>query len=66
MNGFVLAFAHPYHAVTGEDGSFSISEVPAGTYNLSIWHETLAAKTVEVTVEAGKTVNVTIELEQSE
>ena len=65
MNAYVLAFKHPYHAVTGEDGSFLISDVPPGTHTLSIWHETLPAKTVEVVVEKGKTVNVTIELEKN-
>ncbi len=66
MSAYVLAFEHPYHAVSGEDGSFSISDVPPGSYALSIWHEMLPAKTVEVTVEAGKTVNVAIELEKGE
>ena len=66
MRAYVLAFEHPYHAVSGEDGSFSISDVPPGSYTLSIWHEMLPAKTVDVTVEAGKTVNVAIELEKGE
>ena len=64
MNAYVFAFKHSYHSVTGEDGSFSISDVPPGKHTLSIWHETLPAKTIEVVVEKGKTVNVTIELEK--
>ncbi len=66
MSAYVHVFAHPYHAVTGKDGTFSISDIPAGTYTFSVWHETLASKKVEVTVEAGKTVTVSIELEGPE
>lgn len=39
MLGYLLAFEHPYFAVTGEDGSFRIDDVPPGTYRLSMWHE---------------------------
>ncbi len=63
MTAHVLAFEHPYHAVTGEDGSFAITDIPPGTYTLSVWHEKLAAQTVEVTVEAGKAASLDIELE---
>ena len=62
MSAYVIAFDHPYHAVTGEDGAFTITDVPAGTYTLSIWHERLPAQTLEVTVAAGKTATVEIEL----
>lgn len=63
MSAYVVAFEHPYHAVTGEDGSFTISDIPPGTYTLSIWHEKLRSKTMPITVAAGKTENVSIELE---
>jgi len=39
MGGYVLAFDHPYFGVTDEDGDFSIAQVPAGTYRLTVWHE---------------------------
>ena len=29
----------PLFAVTGDDGTFEIKGVPAGSYKLSIWHE---------------------------
>jgi hypothetical protein len=40
MTGYVWAFDHPYAAVTKEDGSYEIKNVPAGS-ELSIvgWHE---------------------------
>jgi hypothetical protein len=40
--------------VTDSDGSFELSDVPAGSYKLTVWHEALGTKTVDVTVEAGK------------
>ena len=42
MNGYVWALNHPYFAVTGKDGKFSIENVPPGTYTLVMWHEGMA------------------------
>jgi len=39
MVAFVGVVNHPYFAVTGADGAFSIRDVPAGTYTLRAWHE---------------------------
>lgn len=39
MAGHILAFGHPYFAVTGEDGGFRIDGVPPGTYRITAWHE---------------------------
>lgn len=52
MKANVFVFDHPYYAVTGEDGSFSIRGLPAGTYTLEAWHEKLGTKTGTVTVDA--------------
>lgn len=58
MSAYVLVFDHPYHSVTGADGGFLIENVPAGTYQVEVWHETLGAKSVEVTVAEDTTVNL--------
>jgi plastocyanin len=39
MSGWVLAFDHPYFAVTNGDGEFTIAGVPAGRYRVTVWHE---------------------------
>jgi len=52
---------HPFFAVTGADGSFSIANVPAGTYTVEAWHETFGAKTFDVTVEADGTADVSFD-----
>jgi hypothetical protein len=58
MQAWVWVTKNPYAVVTGDDGSFSLSDVPAGSYKLTIWHEELGEKTVDVTVEAGKAASV--------
>lgn len=62
MQGFIWSLPHPYAEVTGPNGSFKLTDVPAGTYNLKIWHEALGEKIVSVTVEAGKDAKVAVEL----
>lgn len=52
MQASIGVLDHPYFAVTGEDGSFSIENLPPGDYVLEAWHETLGTQTLEVTVEA--------------
>ncbi len=39
MNAYTAVFAHPFFAVSGDDGSFKIEHVPAGTYKVMAWHE---------------------------
>src|SRR5215213_10163484 len=52
MKANVGVLAHPYFAVTAKDGSFSIKNLPPGTYTLVAWHETLGEKTQNITVGA--------------
>jgi plastocyanin len=53
MNAFVGVTAHPYFAVSGPDGSFTISGLPAGAYELEAWHEKFGTRTASVTVTDG-------------
>jgi plastocyanin len=61
MRAWVVVADHPFYAVTGTGGEFSLNNVPAGTYTLSIWQETLGTTTKEVTVRDGD-ATVLIEL----
>ena len=50
MNGYIVVADHPYYTKTDENGSFELGDVPAGTYTVGYWHETLGKQTMEVTV----------------
>ena len=58
MTGYVVVNANPFFAVTGPDGHFKITGVPAGKYTLTAWQERYGAKTAEVTVAADKPTEV--------
>ncbi len=52
MNASVGVLDHPYFAVSKADGSFSIPNLPPGSYTLAAWHERLGTQTMPVTVAA--------------
>jgi plastocyanin len=54
MSSYIHVFPHPYFAVTGDDGSFTISGISPGNYTLLAWHETLKTQTQLVTLSAGE------------
>jgi len=39
MNAEILVVKHPYYAVTDSDGSFRLTDVPPGEYEIEAWHE---------------------------
>jgi plastocyanin len=55
MQSFVGVFDHPFFAVTGTDGKFSLANLPAGTYEIEAWHEKLGTQKSTVTVGASDT-----------
>jgi plastocyanin len=61
MSAYIGVVAHPYFAVTGQDGSFDIPKLPPGTYTLEAWHEALGTQTKQVTVAPNQTVDVTFD-----
>jgi len=65
MNAFIGVTAHPYHAVTGDDGSFTIEGLPPGEYVIEAWHETLGAQTMSVTVGEAETGTVDFTYEEN-
>jgi len=64
MLGWVYVADNPYYAVTGKDGSFTIPDVPPGSYTLVAWQEYTGPKEVPVTVAAKQPVQVSIELKK--
>jgi plastocyanin len=39
MSAVIVVLSTPYFAVTGRDGAFAIPDVPAGDYELNVFHE---------------------------
>jgi plastocyanin len=52
MSAYIGVFNHPYFAVTGDDGSFTLKGVPAGEYTVEAWHEKYGTQTAKVKVDA--------------
>jgi hypothetical protein len=62
MFAWIYIADNPYNAVTKKDGSFSISEVPPGSYKLVAWQKYTGDLEVPVTVKPKETVHLAIEL----
>jgi len=56
MKAWIGVLKHPFFAVTKEDGSFEIKNVPPGTYTIEAWHERFGTKTAQVKVDSKGTV----------
>ncbi|MBC8346114.1 MAG: hypothetical protein H8E56_07655 [Candidatus Marinimicrobia bacterium] len=59
MKSYTQVFDHPYFAVTGTDGTFIISNVPDGTYEIVAWQEKFGNKrtlTQSISVKDGKAI----------
>jgi len=50
MSAYVGVLDHPFFAVSGSDGSYTIKGLPAGTYTIEAWHEKMGTQTQSVTV----------------
>jgi plastocyanin len=56
MKSWIGVLKHPFFAVTKEDGTFEIKNVPPGTYTLEAWHEKFGTKTAQIKVDSKGTV----------
>ena len=52
MAGWLYVLEHPYFDVVGADGSFTIGEVPPGSYKLVAWHPVLGTREQPIEVAA--------------
>ena len=62
MQGHIIVAKNPYYALSGSGGSFTLTDVPPGTYHLKVWQETLGTQEQTVTVQAGQTASVNFTL----
>jgi plastocyanin len=61
MSAWIGVFDTPCFAVTGDDGTFKIANVPPGSYTLVAWHERFGELTQPVTVAADGSVTANVE-----
>lgn len=52
MEAFIVVLDTPYFATTDKDGSYELTDVPAGDYTVKVWHERLRFKKQQITVAA--------------
>ncbi len=62
MQAWIGVVDHPYFAVTGPDGAFSLPNLPAGNYTVEAWHEAAGTVTGTATVSARGTASLTLSL----
>ena len=68
MNAYIGLFDHPFYSVTaGKEGTYTISGLPPGEYEIAAWHEEFGeVVTQKVTVAAGAATNADLTIEYKE
>ncbi|MEP6778956.1 MAG: hypothetical protein ABJC26_03645, partial [Gemmatimonadaceae bacterium] len=61
LRSFIAVAPNPFVAVTGADGMFTWDNVPAGSYQLVVWHERLGARVLPVVVKSGEKLELKVE-----
>jgi plastocyanin len=59
MKSYMAVLPHPFHAVSQANGTFSIANLPPGTYKLVAWHEKFGQQQQDITVGAKEQKQVT-------
>ena len=60
MRAYIAVMEHPFYAVTGADGAFTLKDVPPGKYKVGVWHEALGERELDVTVAEGGRVEQSV------
>lgn len=58
MSAYVVITSSPYSAVTDENGDFVIEGVPAGVYEIEVWHEKLGKQSRKVAPTSERTLHI--------
>lgn len=63
MRSAVIVVENPFHAIVDDQGAFVIRDVPAGRWELEVWHPDLEGGIQTITIETGQTTRLTIPLQ---
>ena len=53
MSAYIVVTEHPYHAVSDVYGEYELTDIPAGVYQLKVWHESLGTQEKRIEVKPG-------------
>jgi plastocyanin len=53
MSAYILVFGHRFFAVADVRGRYRIDQVPAGSYNVAVWHAAVPGEVRRVTIPEG-------------
>jgi plastocyanin len=62
MGGIIMVLDNPFFVVTGDDGKFTIPNVPPGKYTIKTWGEKLPDTSHDVTVASGAPAKLDIKV----
>ncbi|HLG22067.1 MAG TPA: carboxypeptidase-like regulatory domain-containing protein [Candidatus Manganitrophaceae bacterium] len=66
MQSWGMAVGNPYFAVTGQDGSFTIPDLPSGRYDVIAWHPHMKPQAQQITVAENGKVELNFEFDAAE
>lgn len=58
MHGWFVVLKTNHYSVTGDDGSFTLPNLPPGKYTITAWHEPDAKQTQDVTITGNESKSV--------
>jgi len=64
MSAYILVFSHPFFALTDDEGHYTITGVPAGSYSVAVWSESGGSDPQRVIVAEGGLVEAAFRLRQ--
>jgi len=60
MSSWIMVSDHPYVALSDEGGLFEVGGIPAGTYTVRLWHESLGERTQEVEIRPDQVTDLSV------
>ena len=62
MTASIMVFDHPFFRIPQADGTFRLEDVPAGTHQVSAWHERIGESVSTIRIEPGAVARVEFSL----